>query len=249
MRGLWRRRKKGTALSAYYKNIKTAPALGRKKYRWRKLVIQASVCVVIGFLALSISDSNNSVGKKMEGYVKYLMTKEVNFRPVFQQVVDVTAKVRNFDAPFLDENYTPPKVVVTTKSQEMMALPVSGKITRPYGWVQSELDGASRFHEGVDIAAPAGKGIKAALAGKVVKVGEDRVLGKYIILNHNQNLKTLYAHISGEKVKTGDVIKEGQVLGIVSSDEDSDTTGLHFEVREKGKLTDPMLKLKADNSE
>lgn len=223
-----------------------SPGLGRKRMSYRrKILIQLGVCLIIVAVALAVTGSKNSWGQKVEGYLKYLMTKEVNYKPVFQKVVDLGLRSKNFDWPSIDDSYNSPVVTVVSNNQrELMSLPISGKTIRQFGWIKSEIDSAPRFHEGIDISAPEGKPVKAALDGVVTKVGNDKVLGKYIIIDHGKSLKTLYAQLSTIDVKAKEKVREGQSIGQVGQTGVAKTPHLHFEVREGDKLVNPIDKLK-----
>lgn len=245
MRGLARRRKNNLSVFSQ-DNFKTIGISRKKMPYWQKLAIQLSICLVVALIAVNIAGSKSAVGKKLNGYFRYLMTEEVNYKPIFEQVVEVTSKARNFEWPTLDGGYRPPAVTVSSVGKGMMSIPISGKIVHSFGWINSDIDSAPRFHEGIDIAATLNSEVKAALAGKVVKVGENKELGKYLIIDHGKNIKTLYGNLSNEKVKIGDTVKAGQVIGTVGNPTESDTPSLHFEVREKDKMIDPMDMLKTE---
>lgn len=85
-------------------------------------------------------------------------------------------------------------------------------------------------HEGVDLAIGIGSIISAATGGKVLFAGDKgNNYGKYIdIWDADQNVRTLYAHLSEIVVKTGDSIEEGQSLGHVGNTGRSTNPHLHF---------------------
>ncbi len=96
--------------------------------------------------------------------------------------------------------------------------PVTGTITGIYG-SQSVLNGKPRAaHYGVDIAAPAGTPVKAALAGTVILAEPDLYLdGGTIILAHGYGLATTYLHFSSFAVKLGEKVAAGQTLGALGA--------------------------------
>ncbi len=124
-----------------------------------------------------------------------------------------------------------------------MALPLTGRIIKPYGWVPEGLDGYKRFHEGIDVEAKLGTKVHAALDGKVLKVGEDKVLGKYVQISHSGQLTTLYAQLDKIVVQESEQVKEGDIIGQVGQTGAAEEPHLHFEIREKGDLVDPFNKL------
>lgn len=99
------------------------------------------------------------------------------------------------------------------------------------------------FHRGIDLAAPEGTPVVAVLDGEVTYAGSDRDrlgkilgLGNYIYLSHQNGLMTVYAHNRRNLVKTGQKVRQGQVIAEVGN---SGTTRgqsgvhLHFEVRDR----------------
>lgn len=91
----------------------------------------------------------------------------------------------------------------------------------------------SEFHSGIDIAAPAGRNIFAAADGTVVGVYYDTygTYGNCVIINHGNNIWTLYAHCKSLNVKNGQKVKKGDVIATVGSTGKSTGNHLHFEVR------------------
>jgi len=88
-----------------------------------------------------------------------------------------------------------------------------------------------RLHPGIDIAAPTGTMVVAAMDGKVKESGYKGAYGKSIVLQHDREYITRYAHLSELFVKEGDVIKKGQVIGYSGNTGRSTGPHLHFEVR------------------
>lgn len=87
-----------------------------------------------------------------------------------------------------------------------------------------------RAHLGVDYAASVGTPVKAAGNGKVTFVGEKGGYGKTIVINHDSNYKTLYAHLNGfaRGVRGGQNIKKGELIGYVGNTGLSSGPHLHF---------------------
>ena len=86
----------------------------------------------------------------------------------------------------------------------------------------------------VDIAAPTGTAIHATQDGTVILVrstGYNGGYGKYIAIEHENGIQTLYAHMSKTIVEVGDVVNKGQVIGLVGSTGHSTGPHVHYEVR------------------
>ncbi|NET36955.1 MAG: M23 family metallopeptidase [Cyanothece sp. SIO1E1] len=73
--------------------------------------------------------------------------------------------------------------------------PLLADITSPFGWRQDPINGDRRFHQGIDFGAPLGTPIAAAAPGKVIHAGwQDDGYGYAVLIDHGQNLVTLYGH-------------------------------------------------------
>lgn len=93
--------------------------------------------------------------------------------------------------------------------------------------------------KGIDIAGKAGQPILASAAGKVVYAGTGlRGYGKLIIVKHNNNFLSAYAHNREIAVKEGQLVAKGQKIAEMG-DTDADQVMLHFEIRRLGKPVDP----------
>lgn len=125
-------------------------------------------------------------------------------------------------------------------------VPDSYRITSHFGMRTDPFTGQQRGHSGTDIGAPTGTAIVAA-AGGVVSVAEyHRSYGNVIIIEHGNNIRTLYGHIrhGGIMVKAGERVERGQKIAEVGSTGRSTGPHLHFEVHENGKQVDPMKYLR-----
>ena len=129
---------------------------------------------------------------------------------------------------------------VTALTEEQLAadawlLPLDDyTFTSPYGIRFGKL------HAGIDLAAPEGVPYKAVHAGEVTSAGYNGGYGYSITIRHDDGTEIIYAHSRRLLVKTGDVVKAGQVIGEVGNTGYSYGTHLHLEVHVEGKPTDPI---------
>jgi lipoprotein NlpD len=99
--------------------------------------------------------------------------------------------------------------------------------------------GSFSAKKGIDIAGKSGQAIMAAGAGKVMYAGAGiRGYGNLVIIKHNNNLLSAYAHNKTILVKEGQQVSKGQKIAEMGNS-DSDTVMLHFEIRQQGKPVDP----------
>ena len=107
-----------------------------------------------------------------------------------------------------------------------------GIITQKYG----ETAYSSKYykgkpHNGIDIGAPIGTKIYAAADGRVIRTDYNGLYyqyGRYIVIDHGNNLSTLYAHLSRSIVKNGQNVKKGQLIGYVGNTGFTTGPHLHF---------------------
>ena len=86
-----------------------------------------------------------------------------------------------------------------------------------------------RPHRGTDYAAPTGTPVYAAGDGRVVKSGYTSANGNYVFIQHGESFKTHYLHLHKRRVKQGERVKQGQVIGTVGSTGSATGPHLHYE--------------------
>lgn len=98
-------------------------------------------------------------------------------------------------------------------------------------------------HKAVDLKAEEGAEVTAMYDGTVIKTGKSFLNGYYVVVDHGENVIATYASIKDVEVSVGDNVKQGDVLGYVSTTaecEYKEGPHLHLEVTENGKQVDPM---------
>lgn len=125
--------------------------------------------------------------------------------------------------------------VVPSRGTGSLAWPAVG------GYISSHVGYRwGRLHKGIDIARPSNYTIKAADNGTVVEAGYSGSFGNKVVINHNNGITTLYAHLSSIHVRVGQTVTKGQQIGVMGSTGNSTGTHLHFEVYKNGALQNPM---------
>ncbi len=110
-----------------------------------------------------------------------------------------------------------------------------------FGWRIDPIYKTRHMHTGMDFTAKRGTDVYATGDGYVEEIENKRWgYGKSIIINHGYGYKTRYAHLSGFKVKKGDKITRGQLIGLVGSTGRSTGPHLHYEVEKNGAKVNPI---------
>lgn len=145
---------------------------------------------------------------------------------------------------FPEERLTPTELAFFLDTNLRMPLDNS-VLTSGFGNRVSPITGQNHKHKGIDLAAPEGTKVYACKGGKVAIASVDSVYGNYIILDHENNTQSVYAHLSAKLVKTGEEVLRGDVIGRVGSTGASTGPHLHFEIRVNGAAQDPRRLLPA----
>jgi murein DD-endopeptidase MepM/ murein hydrolase activator NlpD len=111
---------------------------------------------------------------------------------------------------------------------------LKGRVTSYFGRRESG------FHKGIDIAANEGTKIQASCEGIVTYSGFYRNYGNVVIITHQYDFSTVYAHNKENLVKVEDRVKQGDVIALLGSTGRSTGPHLHFEIRFKGRAKDPL---------
>lgn len=221
----------------------------RKGFSFR-VFYQILICLAIFLFAITLNKTEDPLGERVVAGIQYFLSTESDVQPLIHKVVGLGLQFENVDWPFLT-NLSPkentPTVGVITEKKVAFKIPVSGKIIRKFGAPQDETDGYQGFHEGIDIQAELGKPIKAADNGVVETIGEDKVLGKFIVIKHGQETKTLYGQLGEVKVAKDQEVRKGEEIASVGESGIVDKPHLHFEVREFDELIDPLIKFNLNN--
>ncbi len=150
-----------------------------------------------------------------------------------------------------DEPYSSGEETESTQSTDtsvVFSMPVQGEIIKGYSekvLQYSATLGDMRIHTGLDIACEDGTSVSAAGDGKVTSVDESSTLGTVLTIEHNGGITTKYASLKGVKLKAGDSVSAGDIIGTVTTvpGECADQSHLHFEAYKNGHAADPLVAL------
>jgi len=117
--------------------------------------------------------------------------------------------------------------------------PVRGQVNSGYGSRTSPWSAKSEFHSGLDIGAPVGTPIKAPAPGTVVFAGVNAEYGQTLIIEHGNETKSLYGHLSKLGVAVNQKVQRGDVIALTGNTGRSSGPHLHYEIQVKGQSVNP----------
>ena len=119
-----------------------------------------------------------------------------------------------------------------------LSWPLRGIIASPFG------PRGNGFHPGIDIPAATGTPVSAAASGRVSFAGRDDGYGLLVVIAHPGGVRTMYAHLSGTRVRVRGRVRAGERIGSVGATGNASGPHLHFEVRVRGAAVDPIPALR-----
>ncbi len=220
--------RRGTGLGRRH-GIRTAKGKNRLKDNFKRLII----CIIIVILVLIIKNAQFSLARKATEGIKYIITSEFDFKEKLDTLRDL---VPAFKDRFQNNSGS-------NGSTSSMIMPVEGPIVSGYGMRIHPVFNTERKHEGIDIDAQMGDPVKAVLDGIVAEVRQDDYFGNVVVLDHGNQMTTVYAHLGEVAVEEGQQVLQGDLIGSVGNTGITTGTHLHFEVRRKGRAVDPVNEL------
>lgn len=171
-----------------------------------------------------IPQDNSSIGSTPE-----ISTPEITAPPVAEET---TKPVEN--EPYSSEQ-TPSEPTKAESKPLAFTMPVQGDIIKNYderALQYSATYGDMRMHTAVDIACEDGTAISSAAAGTVLSVEESATLGTVVTIDHGASITAKYAAVKDPKVKAGDKVAAGDIIGNATTipSECADQSHLHIEV-------------------
>jgi murein DD-endopeptidase MepM/ murein hydrolase activator NlpD len=198
------------------------------------------------FEANPVPDSARA--KQMEKSEEISLIQSMNdnelIKSTLQQLNNLNAR-----ANFQNKSYQEIDAMLHDKEKLLASIPaiqpVSNKeLTRIASGFGSRIDPVykvSKFHAGLDFAAPVGTPIYATANGRVKNAShEEGGYGNNVLLNHGYGYETLYGHMVKMKVRSGQSVKRGEVIGWVGNTGKSTGPHCHYEVHKNGNAVDPV---------
>jgi murein DD-endopeptidase MepM/ murein hydrolase activator NlpD len=186
---------------------------------------------------------SSELKEEKDGLLEITKNKEKNYQNILsdldKQRAEIEAEISRIEEALkaqIDPNLLP------KPRPGLLNWPTKGWLSQGYGVTKDSKtfyrQGSykSPSHNGIDIASPTGNAVYSAEDGEVVATGnQDKycykgAYGKFVVISHNNNLTTLYAHLSLYSVKRGDMVKRGDIIGYIGNTGFSTGSHLHFTV-------------------
>ncbi len=227
----------------YYKSNKFIKSIGSTGI----VSLTACVLIAIGAIAWFALSNNNKVTTEPESYVKENSS--------YNEVIPSEVTPSESTPPATDANETVSEVpykeeVISSNPQPKpepikYVMPINGNISKGYSDTALQYSATyndMRLHTGVDILCETGSKIKSAGSGTVKSIINDANYGKIIVINHTSELTVKYCGFSEVKVKEGDNVKSGDIIGLSGEIpcECADKPHIHIEAAMQNKTISPL---------
>lgn len=124
-----------------------------------------------------------------------------------------------------------PEADVSLVTNESVQIPLTEyRLTQKFWWL----------HAGLDMATLVGTPIRPVMTGRVIKAERDAGYGNHVVVEHNGDYESLYAHMSKVRVSVGQQVGLNTILGEVGSTGHSTGPHLHLEIRQDGQAINPV---------
>jgi len=198
------------------------------------------------FEASPVADSARQKQMEMENEIRLVSSMDEN-----ELAYSLAATLNSISnrMKFQEKSYSDIEGMIKNKAKLLASTPaiqpVSNKdLTRVASGFGSRIDPVYKtvkFHAGLDFAAPQGTPIYATADGRITTAGNTgNGYGNHVEINHGYSYETLYGHMVRVKVRIGQLVKRGEVIGWVGSTGKSTGPHLHYEVHKNGRPIDPI---------
>jgi septal ring factor EnvC (AmiA/AmiB activator) len=188
-----------------------------------------------------------SIEKDLDTKVIFLMKihQEKEFYATVVEELQLAAKDLKKTLLNLDKKPEKSKKLPTgfAKLKGKLPLPVKGRVIKGKTAMGT---GLKDTHKGIYIGGPIGAEVKAIYPGRVDFSGWLKGYGQIIVINHGSRFFTLSAHLSHREKEKGEMVKKGEVIGLLGQTESLEGPRLYFEIRRRGDTLDPFSWLKAN---
>lgn len=202
-----------------------------------------------------LNEAKAAVEEEEAALNELILAKEEEIYKVSSDIQTKEAAIKEYEAEIASQNETIAALEAAVAEEKKKLAEEQGRkydggifawpapsytrISDDYGYRIHPTLGVQQFHNGVDMASPGGSPILAAYDGKVVAAAYSSSMGNYIMIDHGDNLYTIYMHASALYVSKGAEVSKGDKIAAVGSTGRSTGNHLHFSVRLNGNYVSP----------
>lgn len=220
------------------------PAFGRSDRRWTALVgidVDEPPGAYTASIAARVGGEMVRVEEPLVVGAKAFPTRRLTVDPAFVRPPAAALARIAAEAAFLRDVYA--ATATTRLWTGPIVRPVPDPATSRFG-ARSVFNGEPRRpHAGADFQSPAGRPVRAPLAGQVLAARELYFTGRTVVIDHGLGLVSLLAHLSRMDVNEGDAVAAGQVIGLVGATGRVTGPHLHWALSASGARVDPLSAL------
>lgn len=203
-------------------------------YRFLRKIFWQSIASLLIFLLIwgvfQLDSRSPAIGS-VQGKIKAWFSEDSDITPVIKFFNDVGLWGDTFDRAAFEASSI-------SENPGLLAVPVSGQISKPFGWVVGAGDNRS-FHDGIIISAAAGTPVKAAMAGTVTRLANEEEKGRVVEIKSADGRLFTYGHCQEILVNLNDQVKMGQVIAKVGKSGQAPGPQLYFRITKEGEPVDP----------
>lgn len=182
---------------------------------------------MVAFIILSILIGPTLTTANRSGKIEQLLYLAQNYNQVEKSIMLLPGK---------NTIITKVPCISPLRAEDLRQIPVSSS----YGARLHPILNEYKHHSGVDLPGKNGESVYATADGIVTEVGNDRLIGNYVRLQHAYGFTTLYGHLKSVCVSARDSIRIGHVIGYVGNTGRSTGPHLHYGIKKYGKEQNPL---------
>ena len=182
--------------------------------------------------------------RKKQAFLNKIRTRKSTYEKTQRELLEASKELSSLIA-ILEKNYFEEKNLTFHKRKGFLPWPVRGKVISSYGKVKNKRFKTFSHNNGIEIAAPVGKSVRAIHNGEVLYSGNLKGYGLIVILGHGKGFYSLYAHLSKSMVNKGNRVLKSEVFAQTGDSDSINGPLLYFEIRNKRVPENPLKWLSA----
>lgn len=228
-----------------YKNVNyynSAKGKGKPKSSFivRRAIQELAGCLCLFVVLTSCKYINTPITQKFYRYSKELVNKNYDFKSIYNNINNTSIEAwRNNAENYIDKVKSKLTGTQGIKEKTMGSFsnPVEGEIVKKYG--ESKEGIPNKMEKGIVLEIKVPKEVKSSFQGTVKSVGEDKELGQYVLINHEDGLETKYLGLEEVTVSENQKITKGEVIGKITSDVQDSKGYVFFQLFYMGEEKNP----------